>query len=153
MTRVGGRLVVNTPHLKRTALRRLRQALGQTDERHGHLRSGYTPDRLQELLGERFSLETHATYSRFFSELVDAAINWVVERLGKKGSSKGLVVTGGDLARHARLFRAYSAVYPLMWAVSRLDGLIPWASGYMLIARATRDDTLREAARSARQTS
>lgn len=138
VTRAGGRLVVNTPHLKRTALRRLRHALGQTDERHGHLRSGYTPARLQELFGERFSLETHATYSRFFSELVDTAINWVVAQLGKKGSSKGMVVTGGDVARHARLFRAYSAVYPLVWAVSRLDGLIPWATGYMLIARATR---------------
>jgi hypothetical protein len=49
-----------------------------------------------------------------------------------------MVVTSGDLSRHARLFRAYSVIYPLVWAVSRLDGLIPWASGYMLIARARR---------------
>ena len=42
VTKPGGLLVVNTPHLKRTALRRLRHALGQTDEKHGHLRPGYT---------------------------------------------------------------------------------------------------------------
>jgi 2-polyprenyl-3-methyl-5-hydroxy-6-metoxy-1,4-benzoquinol methylase len=138
VTRPGGRLVVNTPHLKHSALRRLRHALGQTDERHGHVRPGYTPARLRELLAGRFALEPPHTYSRFFSELLDTAINWALARLGKGGSAKGVVVTGGDLARHARLFRAYSVVYPLVWAVARLDSLIPWATGYMLIARARR---------------
>jgi hypothetical protein len=64
---------------------------------------------------------------------VDTAINWGVERLGKKGSAKGMVVTGADVRRHDRMFRAYSAIYPIVWAVSRLDALVP-ASGYMLIA-------------------
>jgi 2-polyprenyl-3-methyl-5-hydroxy-6-metoxy-1,4-benzoquinol methylase len=132
VTKPGGRLVVNTPHLKRTLLRRLRHAIGQTDEKHGHLRPGYTPARLAELLPD-FAPEGHRTYSRFFSELVDTAINWGVERLGKKGSAKGMVVTGADVARHEKTFRAYSVVYPLVWAVSRLDALVP-ASGYMLVA-------------------
>jgi SAM-dependent methyltransferase len=138
VTRPGGRLIVNTPHLKRTALKRLRHALGQTDEKHGHLRPGYTPARLRELLGAAFSLDAHHTYSRFFSELVDTGIQWGVERLGKKGSAKGLVVTGQDLAKHRKLFRAYSAVYPVVASVSALDALIPWTSGYMLVATATR---------------
>lgn len=138
VTKPGGRLVVNTPHLKRTLLRRLRHSLGQTDEKHGHLRPGYTPERLRELLAADFDLEAHHTYSRFFSELVDTAINWGVERLGKKGSSKGMVVTGSDVARHAKMFRAYSAIYPFVAALSALDALIPWASGYMIIASARR---------------
>ena len=50
VTKPGGLLVVNTPHLKRTALRRLRHALGQTDEKHGHLRPGYAPERLRSPL-------------------------------------------------------------------------------------------------------
>jgi SAM-dependent methyltransferase len=137
VTRPGGRLVVNTPHRKDTLLRRLRHAIGQTDEKHGHLRPGYTPERLQELLGERFELQEHRTYSRFFSELVDTAINWGVERLGKKGSAKGMVVTGRDIAKHEKAFRVYAAVYPLVWAISRLDALVP-ASGYMLIASSRR---------------
>jgi SAM-dependent methyltransferase len=138
VTKAGGRLVVNTPHLKKTALRRLRHALGQTDEKHGHLRPGYTAARLGELLDPAFSLDAHHTYSRFFSELVDTGIQWGVERLGKKGSAKGLVVTGQDLAKHRKLFRAYSAVYPVVASVSALDALIPWTSGYMLVATATR---------------
>lgn len=137
VTKVGGQLVVNTPHLKRTALRRLRHALGQTDEKHGHLRPGYTTTRLQELLGPAFSLGTHRTYSRFFSELVDTVLNWGVERLGKKSSEKGMVVTGADVAQHSGSFRLLGVLYPILWAFTRLDALVP-ASGYMLIARAER---------------
>jgi SAM-dependent methyltransferase len=133
VTKPGGLLVVNTPHLKRTALRRLRHVLGQTDEKHGHLRPGYTAERLRELLAPAFAPERHRTYSRFFSEAADVALNWGMERLGKKSSAKGMVVTAGDLARHRRTFGAYAAVYPFVWAMTRLDALVP-ASGYMLIA-------------------
>jgi SAM-dependent methyltransferase len=131
VTRPGGRLVVNTPHLKDSALRRLRHALGQTDEKHGHRRPGYTADGLRGVLGDAFELESHHTYSRFFSELVDTGINAALGALGKRSSAKGIVVTGDDVGRHRRLFRAYGAVYPAVWLVSRLDALVP-ASGYML---------------------
>jgi SAM-dependent methyltransferase len=137
IVRPGGLLVVNTPHLKATALRRLRFALGQTDEKHGHLRSGYTLAGLRGLLGDAFEIERHRTYSRFFSELVDAALNAAIERLGKRSSAKGLVVTGSDLARHRRMFRLWSLVYPPVWALTRLDALVP-ASGYMLVVSARR---------------
>ena len=134
----GGRLVVNTPHLKDTRLRRLRHRLGQTDERHGHVRPGYTLKTLAALLEPRFALEKHRTYSRAPTEIVDAAIQLALAGTGKKGSAKGVVVTGADLKGHRMLFRAYSIVYPAIWAVSRLDLLLPWTSGYMLIAAATR---------------
>jgi len=137
VVRPGGRLVINTPHLKMTALRRLRHALGQTDEKHGHLRPGYTPEGLAELLGPDFEMEGARTYSRFFSELVDTLINAALERLGKNSSPKGMVVTGADLSRHRRTFRLWNTVYPLVWALTRLDALVP-ASGYMLVAAATR---------------
>jgi ubiquinone/menaquinone biosynthesis C-methylase UbiE len=134
VTKPGGRLVVNTPHLKRTLLRRFRHAIGQTDAKHGHLRPGYTPESLGALLASGFDAERQRTYSRFFSELVDTLLNWGIERLGKKGSAKGMVVTGADVRKHRKLFLGYSAIYPVVWAISRLDALIPWASGYMLIA-------------------
>jgi SAM-dependent methyltransferase len=139
ITRPGGILIVNTPHLKDTWLRKVRHAIGLTDEKHGHLRPGYDPAVLARLFGDRFRLEEHRTYSRFFSEAIDTAINFAVERLGKKSSSKGMVVTGADLKKHERLFRAYSLVYPIVWTVAKLDLLIPWSSGYMLIARAVRE--------------
>jgi SAM-dependent methyltransferase len=137
VTRPGGRLVVNTPHLKHTALRRVRHALGQTDEKHGHRRPGYTADGLRVLLAPWFDLESHHTYSRFFSELVDTGINAGLGALGKRSSAKGMVVTGDDVDRHRRLFQAYGAIHPVVWLLSRLDALVP-ASGYMLIAAARR---------------
>jgi SAM-dependent methyltransferase len=139
VTKQGGTLVVNTPFRRRTPLRRLRHALGQTDEEHGHVRPGYVADEIRALLSPAFTVQRWRTYSKFFSEAVDTGIQWGVARLGKKSSAKGLVVTGGDLAKHRRLFAAYSAVYPLVWTVSRLDALLPWSPGYMLIAAARRE--------------
>lgn len=136
--RPGGHLVVNTPHLEDTALRRLRHRLGLTDERHGHVRPGYTPSSLRALLEPLFVLDAHRTYSRVFTETLDTAIQLGLSRTGKKGSAKGVVVTGADMRRHRGLFRVYSALYPALWAISRLDLLVPWTSGYMLIAAATR---------------
>ena len=138
ITKPGGLLVVNTPHRKDTALRRLRHAIGQTDEKHGHLRPGYTAESLGAVLTPCFDLRAHKTYSRFFSEAVDTAVNWGVERLGKRPSAKGIVVTGADVNRHGGAFRVYSIVYPALWAMSRLDALVPWTSGYMLIGAAVR---------------
>jgi hypothetical protein len=91
------------------------------------------------LLSPAFAVEGHRTYSRFFSEAVDTALNWGMERLGKRSSAKGMVVTGGDLARHRRTFRVWSAVYPAVRALTRLDALVP-ASGYMLVAAFRRHD-------------
>ena len=139
ITRPGGTLVVNTPHRRETPLRRFRHAIGQTDEKHGHLRPGYDVEDLRALLAPAFTLTGSHTYSRFFTELVDTGIQWGVSRLGKKPASKGLVVTGADLGRHRKVFRAYSVVYPVVKAVSSLDGLIPFATGYMLIAAARRN--------------
>lgn len=137
ITRPGGRLIVNVPHARDTALRRLRLALGQTDEQHGHVRPGYTAESLAALLDGRYTLLRHHTYSRVFCESVDTAVTAGVGLLTRgRRSSKGTVVTGADLGRHARLFRLYSLVYPLFWTAARLDRTLPFAGGYMLIAEA-----------------
>ena len=140
ITRPGGVLVVNTPHLMDTPLRRFRHAIGQTDEKHGHLRPGYDARGLRTLFGRHFELAEHRTYSRFFSEAVDTAIHFALQRLGKASSAKGMIVTGADLRKHRRLFLAYSAIYPFVWLLSRLDALLPWTEGYMLLARAKRTE-------------
>ena len=134
----GGRLIVNTPHARNTVLRRLRLRLGQTDEKHGHVRPGYTRESLRFLLQVAFEVCETQTYSKAFSEAVDAAMQWGLESLGKKGSRKGVVVTGSDLHRHAKLFTAYRSVFPLVWMFSRLDVLLPWNDGYRLLVTATR---------------
>jgi SAM-dependent methyltransferase len=148
--RPGGRLVVNTPHAKASLLRRLRLALGQTDERHGHVRPGYTAASLAALLGDRFEVRHAHTYSRAFCEALDTAITaaYGLVRPGG-GGSKGVLVTGADIERHRRLFRLYSLLYPLFWSAAQLDRAIPFTSGYMLIAdaRSTKAAAARPATR------
>jgi SAM-dependent methyltransferase len=136
--RPGGKVVFNVPHMKDSALRRLRIALGQTDEKHGHVRPGYTLESLRALLDDCFTIEAQHTYSKFFSELIDTLMVWAVSALkGNKGeaSRKGLFVTGQDLKAFRSMFRVYSLVYPVVWLISKLDALLFFNSGYMLIVR------------------
>lgn len=136
----GGELIVNVPHVKNSLLRRLRLALGQTDEKHGHLRPGYTIRDLRRLMGESFVVQEHHTYSKFFSELIDTLMVFAISLLqrGKKQkhTRKGLIVTGEDLNKNQSMFRLYSLVYPVVWFFAQLDRLLFFTSGYMLIARA-----------------
>lgn len=138
--RPGGVLVLNVPHRKRwPLLRPLRDALGLTDAWHGHLRPGYTLAELRALLPPDFFVTRHRTYNRFFSELLDIALNFAVTRgTGAESTQKGVVLTGEDLARHGRKLRLFGWIYPLAWLWSRLDALVPFTQGYMLALRAER---------------
>lgn len=135
----GGMVVINVPHIKNTLLRKLRIALGQTDAKHGHLRSGYTVDSVKSAMGIYFKCQEFRTYSKFFSELIDTFIVYAVNLLqkGKQGQSKkGLFVTGKDIKTYQNMFRVYSLIYPFVWLFSKLDALLFFTSGYMLIVKA-----------------
>jgi SAM-dependent methyltransferase len=138
--RPAGRLLVNVPHLKpHSVLNRLRHAAGLTDEKHGHLRPGYSVASLRQVLAPHFMLVRHATYSRFFSEGVDTAMTLAYEATARGKTapgSKGTVVTQADAASRQGSFRALRAAYPVLRAVASLDGLLFLQPGYKLIAEA-----------------
>ncbi len=135
----GGVVVINVPNIKDGLLRKLRNALGQTDEKHGHLRPGYTLKGLERLLGDKFVLVKSKTYSKFFSELIDILIVGMVSMLkgdDNKSSQKGIMVTDQDMERSPTMFRVYSMIYPFIRLFSMLDAFLFFRSGYMLIASA-----------------
>ena len=138
--RPGGRLLVNVPHLKpRSLLNRVRHAAGLTDEKHGHVRPGYSVASLREVLAPHFMLVRHATYSRFFSEGIDTAMTLAYEATTKgktPASSKGTVVTQADATERKGSFRLLRTAYPVLRAVAALDGLLFLQPGYKLIAEA-----------------
>jgi SAM-dependent methyltransferase len=138
--RPGGELVINVPYIKNSLLRKFRIAIGQTDEKHGHVRPGYTIETLNRLLKDKFTIVASKTYSKFFSECIDTLITLAFSLLKKdeQASQKGVLVTGHDLLKYQRLFRLYSAIYPIVWFFAKLD-LLVWSSGYMLIAKAKVD--------------
>lgn len=138
--RPGGRAVLNLPHAKPFAiLPPVRHALGLTDAWHGHLRPGYTRRSLARLLPPGLALVEARTYSRFFSHLLDTALNFVHLRKTKgRGSAtaKGTVITGHSLdAGGASMLRK---AYPVMKAFAGLDALLPFTRGYMLLATVER---------------
>ncbi len=134
----GGMLIVNVPHDRpRAPIRLLRLMLGLTDEKHGHVRPGYTQRTLREVLSPEFAVRAERTYSKFFVELVDAAISFVFDRLNHgQASRKGVVVTGADMRKHARKFRLFSLIYPIVWGMAQLDRLLFFTPGYSLIVKA-----------------
>lgn len=139
--RPGGELVVNTPHRKRWSfLRLVRDRVGLTDEWHGHLRPGYTREELRSLLAGRFVVEKAATYSKFFSESLDVALNYLyLRKRGAKGDrAKGTVVTAADLEKSARQFRWLVRLHPLLRLWVKLDALCLGAEGYYLVVKARR---------------
>ncbi len=134
----GGEMIINVPHIKNSLLRKLRLTIGQTDEKHGHLRPGYTVEQLAILLKDKFQIINHKSYSKFFSEFIDTLINFGLS-LVKKGettSQKGILVTEKDIRKYQKMFRVYSVIYPVFWVWSKLDTLLFWRSGYMLIVKA-----------------
>jgi SAM-dependent methyltransferase len=135
----GGALIINVPHIKNSLLRKFRIAIGQTDEKHGHVRPGYTVAGLSKLLAGRFTIVSVKTYSKFFSECIDTLITFVFGFVKRKESTsaKGLLVTGSDLRQYQTIFRAYSLIYPMVWFFGKLDLLLFWCTGYMLIVKAT----------------
>jgi SAM-dependent methyltransferase len=137
----GGELIINVPHVKNSLLRRFRLAIGQTDEKHGHVRPGYTVQGLTALMMGKFTIVSSRTYSKFFSECIDTLIAFVFTLLkkGETASQKGLIVNGQDLHRYRKMFQMYSAIYPMVWFFTKLDKLLLWNSGYMLIAKASID--------------
>ena len=134
----GGELIINVPHHKNSLLRRFRLAIGQTDEKHGHVRPGYTVGGLTELLNDRFSIVSYKTYSKFFSECIDTLITFGFDLLkrGQLPSQKGVLVTGEDLDGYRKSFKAYSLMYPVVWMFSQLDLILFFMSGYRIITKA-----------------
>ena len=135
----GGTLILNAPHIQYASLlRRFRYCLGLTDEKHGHIRPGYTRDQMKALLPEDATVVTTRTYSRICAELIDTAITWSFQLISKKkGSAKGVLVTQQDLSKRSTAFKCYALIYPLVWLITRLDYLFFFMDGYNLIMKVT----------------
>ena len=131
-----GLLIVNVPNPKEGLLRKIRFAIGQTDEAHGHVRPGYTLKSLQQTLHPNFDVSKYNSYGRVFSELVDTAITGALYALNPGGKSqKGSVVTGKDLKKLEKSFKFYSLLYPFFKLCALLDEAVPFLHGNMLIAQ------------------
>ena len=143
----GGQLILVTPHTgKLFVLHKLRAALGLKLEFFGHKREGYSLPQLREKLDKaRLQLLRSKTYSRFFSEFLELALNFIfIKLLASKPGEKlrdGHIKPGtsAEFVSHKKSFRIYSFIYPLVWLVSRLDKLLFFQKGYSLMVWAKKN--------------
>lgn len=102
-----------------------------------HVRPGYDERTLAAVLGRHgLLIDRHRYYFRFFTRLTTDAVSaahLVYQRLVHRRRAW----TWSDVAaaEGGAAFRAYTAAFPVLWALSRLDHLLGWTRGFGLVAR------------------
>lgn len=142
----GGRLLISTPITGPTFfLNKIKPLIGLTLDKYGHVREGYDLKQLCERLQQQgYSIVSSSTYSRFFTEFIEMGINFAFVKILGKGmegdSAKrdGHITIGSkeSFQKHQGSMKLYSAAYPLIYAFTRLDKLIPFLQGYALMIEA-----------------
>jgi SAM-dependent methyltransferase len=136
--RPGGMVVVTTPNgdpWKPVTI--LKNFVGMTKEKYGHKVIGYNVKQHERML-ERADLRpvSSGSYSKFFTEMIELMINFayvmVLARKSKAQVDEGTIAPGSSeqLKSVEKQYRLYSSVYPILNAVSKLDHLLFFFTGY-----------------------
>jgi SAM-dependent methyltransferase len=142
VARPGATVVVTTPNgdpWKPVTV--LKQLAGMTKEKYGHRVIGYNIEQHERMLGE-VGLEPYASgsYSGFFTEILEFLLNVayvkVLSRRGGNRAKEGTIAPSSQsqLRSVEREYRIYAAIYPLLYGISRLDGLLFFLTGYAVSA-------------------
>lgn len=141
--RPDGRLIVTVPNGDPKLLaNRIKWRLGMTPDMYGHTRAGYTVTELRDSVGQAgFAPISDSGYSRFFTEMMELVINFgyvfvLSRRAGNAEPGRIAPTSAGELKTHGGAYRLYSAVFPVMRAVSALDRLLPGESYYAVTVEA-----------------
>ncbi len=142
----GGRVIVTTPNGNEKKLAvRIKKAIGMDIRAYGHCRVGFdVPDLRQLTEAAGLTFRRSSSYSRFFTEMLELAINFLyVKVLAKKSRARveeGTIapVSQDQLRAVGKSYRLYALIYPLFWLVSRLDYLIAFTRGYAVIVETGR---------------
>lgn len=135
----GGLALVTTPNGDESMpVAAFKRWIGMTPEVYGHQVQGYTQEQLEEMARSvGLQPEARGAYSKFFTESIELVINFAYvkvlpKRKGKEQPAEGEIApsTEQDLNEVGGAFKIYSALYPLLNAISKLDRLIPGRGGY-----------------------
>ena len=146
VTRPGGQVIFTVPNGDESKLAvRIKHALGMTPDEYGHFRVGLTITELKELMaGCRISPQRDSTFSRLFTELLELSINFAyVKILAPRSEApveKGQIApaTSDQLRAMKKSYRIYSLIYPVYWLISKLDALLPFTEGYVVVVEGKR---------------
>lgn len=145
----GGRAIVTVPNGDSQLLaNRLKWQLGMRPDKYGHTRAGYTvPELRSSLTSAGFQPVSDGGYSRFFTEMVELAINfsyvYILSRKKKQSAGHIAPTTSTELKQHGLAYRIYGLTFPMMRLVSKLDALVPNAGYGAVIVGALNPDVSR----------
>ncbi len=136
-----GQAIFVTPHTgPGNFLYKLRLLLGLRPEIYGHKRDGYNWLELKNRL-KRAGLnpERHKIISRLFSESLELLLNFIYVHF--IGRPKKIDLRDGHIRpmsqkefKNSKLFfNLYSFIYPFFWLATKLDNLVSFSPGYLLI--------------------
>ena len=143
----GGTFLLSAPATGRFFLaNRLRRLAGMTMADYGHVREGYRlEDLAARLEGLGLRVTYRATYSRFFTELLELLLNafYVRTRSRSRSAARDGAITPGsaeEVRKLSKTLRLYRLVYPFFWLASRLDSLLFFTHGYVVVLLAVKSN-------------
>lgn len=147
LVKPGGNVIVTTPNGDEKKLAtRIKKLIGMKPEDYGHYVVGYDAPQLeQQLMKVDLKPSQEASYSRFFTEMLELGINFAyVKFLSKRSDAK---VEKGQIAPQninqvksvEKTYRLYSLLYPIFLVISKLDFLDRSKRGYAVIVAARKD--------------
>lgn len=146
ITKPGGQVICTVPNGDETkVVVKLKNAVGMTTDEYGHSRVGLTISELKDIMmRNKVEPTTTTTFSRFFTELLELTINFLyVKVLAKRGTAKvdkGQIApaTKDQLKSVKKTFKIYSMIFPIYWLISRLDALVFFTEGYVVVVEGRR---------------
>ena len=147
LVKPGGKVIVTTPNGdEKKLVTKIKLSIGMRPEDYGHYVIGYDVPQLNEQL-ESVRLDPYqdASYSRFFTELLELVINFVYVKILSKRSQakveKGQIAPQnlGQVKSVEKTLNLYTFLYPVFLAISKLDFLDRSPRGYAVIVAAKKD--------------
>jgi SAM-dependent methyltransferase len=143
----GGKVVVTVPNgNERKIATRIKNAVGMTKEKYGHVREGLDLPELQELLkANGIQPIGFTTFSKFFTEMLELAINFLYVNIFSKKSDtrveQGTIApaTSDQLKSIEKTYRMYAFIYPFFRAISALDALFWFTRGYVVMVEGRKE--------------
>ena len=142
----GAKVIFTVPNGDETKLAvKLKHAVGMSNADYGHSRVGLTIPELYDMMqSSRITPLRSSTFSKFFTEMLELTINFAYVKIIAPRSTteieKGQIApaTSQQVKSVKKLLMAYSIIYPVYTAISKLDLLLGRQEGYVVVAEGTK---------------
>lgn len=146
LARPGAQVIMTVPNGDESKIAvRIKNAVGMTKEYYGHVRVGLQFHELEALMrANNIEPRARSSFSRFFTEMLELTINFfyvkVLAKRSKAQVNQGQIApaTKDQLESVEKAYKAYSLIYPVYWLVSKLDFLLLFTDGYVVVVEGHR---------------